>query len=132
MTRTPVVQGMFYESDPMKLTDQIKSCFTHKLGPGILPDKEKSKNNTIRGAIIPHAGFFYSGPCAAHTYKAIAEAKKPKTVILLAPNHTGMGRTSLIMEDYQTPLGNVEVDRELAKIMLKKFKKSSRRYVCTH
>lgn len=106
--RKPVVAGQFYESDFNALDEQIKECFRHQKGPGDLPAKRRDK--IIRGAIVPHAGYVFSGPCAAWVYKEIAESRPVDLFILLGPNHTGMGGTSTWLEDWQTPFGVVRVD----------------------
>ncbi|MBD3204094.1 AmmeMemoRadiSam system protein B, partial [Candidatus Woesearchaeota archaeon] len=82
MVRNPVVDGQFYESDFSKLNFQIEESFKSKKGPGSLPVSRDEKKK-IRGVIVPHAGYYFSGPCAAWAYKEIAETHFPKTYILL-------------------------------------------------
>ncbi len=119
--RKPIVTGQFYSADKTELDEEIKKSFKHYLGPGMprIPLKEKK----IYGLIVPHAGYIYSGQCAAWAYKELAELNKksfPDTFILLGPNHTGQGKAnfSLTFEDFSSPLGIVKNDTELgAKIM---------------
>jgi AmmeMemoRadiSam system protein B len=110
--RQPIVDGQFYESDPKQLTKQIESCFKSKFGPGSLPSKERKK--TIVGAICPHAGYAYSGPCQAFSYKEIAESKIPDLYILFGLSHDGF-ESCISIEDWQTPLGLVKTDKEFGK-----------------
>jgi len=117
MVREPIVSGIFYDGTKEGLKKQIESMFVHDLGPGKLHSKKSGKK--ILAAVSPHAGYTYSGMCAAHTYKAIAEAEDIDTFIIISPNHTGVGRTSLITQNYLTPFGEVETDKEIAE-MLKK------------
>ena len=72
------------------------------------------------GLISPHAGYFYSGPVAASAYFELAQDGKPDTVVLLGPNHTGYGSALSIMTEgtWQTPLGNVEIDSNIAKAIM--------------
>lgn len=121
MDRKPIASGIFYESTFDKLEKQIKSCFNHKLGPGDLPTKRKHKE--ILGVIAPHAGYSFSGPCAAWAYKEIAESKFPKTYVILGPNHTGSGAefSTYLFSDWQTPLGIIKVDKDLGNKLIKKF-----------
>ncbi|MCW4050598.1 MAG: AmmeMemoRadiSam system protein B [Candidatus Bathyarchaeota archaeon] len=114
--RRPAVAGTFYPAQPERLKAMIVTCFQHKLGPGRLP-AEPSDERNILAAICPHAGYVYSGAGAAHCYLALAEQKKPDTVIILGPNHTGWGtRISMMGEGaWETPLGSVELDSDLAK-----------------
>ncbi len=63
---------------------------------------------------MPHAGFMFSGPVAAHVYAEMARDGLPETVVIIGPNHTGYGRAvSASSEDFETPLGVVKVDREV-------------------
>ena len=70
--RSCVVCGSFYESNKDNLISQIKNCFSNNLGPG-LPTENNKKD--IVGIIVPHAGYFFSGACAAHAYKEIYNSK---------------------------------------------------------
>ncbi len=62
----------------------------------------------------------YSGPVAASAFYELAIDGKPDTVILLGPNHTGYGSALSLMREgaWQTPLGNVEIDSEMADAIL--------------
>jgi MEMO1 family protein len=107
--RQPNFAGTFYEENKEKLLKQIETTFTSKHGPGKIIE---NKGNTIIGVVAPHAGYFYSGQCAAHAYKAIAESKKPEIIIILGTNHAGTEENLIQIEDYQTPLGITKVDTE--------------------
>lgn len=108
--RKPVVSGQFYPGKKEELKDLIASFI----------DKTAQKKDVL-GAILPHAGYVYSGRVAAETVSGI---NIKNTVVLLGPNHTGLGSTFSIMPQgtWQTPLGNVEVDARLAKLFLEKTK----------
>lgn len=108
--RRPVVAGQFYPSSGVSLKKEIE----------ILIDK-KAKKKDIIACMLPHAGYMYSGRVAAETVSQIDIKDK---VILLGPNHTGNGSDFSIMTEglWQTPLGENEIDSELAKEMLKKSK----------
>jgi hypothetical protein len=66
--------------------------------------------------VCPHAGYVYSGPSAAHSYLVLAEQRKPDTVIVIGPNHTGWGTPVSMMSEgsWETPLGRVALDTEVA------------------
>lgn len=121
MNRKPVAAGLFYNSSFGRLDKEIKESFTHKLGPGDFPTKRKDK--TTYGIIAPHAGYKFSGPCAAWAYKELAESKFPKTYIILGPNHTGLGSdfSTYFFADWETPFGTVKVDKQLGKKLTKEF-----------
>jgi AmmeMemoRadiSam system protein B len=112
MTRSPYVAGQFYEADPERLRQQIRGSFLHPLGPGELPLSGEKSERDIVACVTPHAGFMYSGACAAHVYGALSMQVKPKTIIILGTNHTGIGGVTTSFEDWATPLGIVMVDRE--------------------
>jgi hypothetical protein len=111
--RTPAVAGMFYPKEREELKSTIRDCFLHNFGPGKSPPAEN--NEEILGVICPHAGYMYSGPVATNSFYQIS-SKKPELVIILGPNHWGIGCNVAAMKDgqWQTPLGNVEVDTESA------------------
>ncbi|MDD5086365.1 MAG: AmmeMemoRadiSam system protein B [Candidatus Nanoarchaeia archaeon] len=111
--RKPIVAGQFYEKDFQKLNKQIEECFEGKNGPGALPLKKRQGD--VLGAIVPHAGYVFSGPCAAWCYKEIAESKFSDLFLILGPNHSGFGSTSTILDDWETPFGVVKVDKSFAK-----------------
>jgi AmmeMemoRadiSam system protein B len=112
--REPVVAGSFYEIDKEKLKKQINFCFNHKLGP-----KEISKKE-FKVAIVPHAGYEYSGPVAAWVYAKIKESN----YLIIGPNHTGYGATFSIMKSgmWKTPLGEVVIDENFANKLIENCK----------
>ena len=113
MIREPVVSGQFYPGGEVDLRNMIKKCMDHKYGPGSNPAISDEK---IFGIICPHAGYVYSGPTACHSYKSIS-SQNPELVIIIGPNHFGIGQDAATMIDaqWQTPLGMVQVDSESAK-----------------
>lgn len=113
MIRKPIATDLFYEGSKEGLKEQIEGCFRE--GPGI-PKEEKE--GRIRGAIVPHAGYSSSGKCAAHAYKEIFEHEKPDTFIILGTNHSGP-ETVTMYENWETPLGKVEVDLPLARAIIR-------------
>jgi AmmeMemoRadiSam system protein B len=58
----------------------------------------------------------YSGAVAANAYFELALDGKPDTVVVLGPNHTGYGSALALVDEgvWRTPLGDVEVDGEVA------------------
>lgn len=111
--RTPAVAGMFYPKTQQELKSTIRDCFLHNYGPGRLPPS--TLDEKIIGLICPHAGYMYSGPVAANSYYAISSLK-PDLVIILGPNHWGVGCDVAAMKEgvWRTPLGDVEVDNNAA------------------
>jgi len=103
MIRQPAVAGQFYPGTAEELRAAIDG----------LVDKEVVKEEVI-GLVSPHAGYIYSGPVAGAT---ISRIKFRDTFIVIGPNHTGMGKPFSIMTEgaWQTPLGEVAIDSELAR-----------------
>ncbi len=101
--RRAVVAGQFYRGDQEGLRSQLRGFFDVPV--------PKDKSESVRGGVVPHAGYVYSGQVAAHVYAAIASAE---TYVLIGPNHHAIGPTiALSKETWSTPLGNVEVDEEI-------------------
>lgn len=112
-TRPPSVAGAhsFYPSNPSQLRDQIN----HYLEQADLLEEEPPL-----GLIVPHAGYIYSGPVAGWAYKQIV-GHRYDTVIVIAPSHFEPFSYAAVMPAgaYQTPLGEVPVDDELVKELVK-------------
>ena len=66
--------------------------------------------------VAPHAGYYYSGPIAAHAYKELADDGIFDTAVILGPNHTGYGYPVSLWSavSWNTPLGEVEINKEFA------------------
>ncbi|MEW5761304.1 MAG: MEMO1 family protein [Candidatus Thermoplasmatota archaeon] len=119
MSREPAVAGQFYAGSKEALDREIRNCFISKLGFGKIPVLSEGKRK-IKGAVVPHAGYMYSGPVATHTYGALAEDGFPEVFIIFGPNHTGYGSgVAITTETFSTPFGDVEVDKEIAKNITK-------------
>ena len=113
--RRPCQAGGFYAGTAESLKTQIENCFLHEFGPGKIPEIVEGRRQTI-GFVCPHAGYMYSGAVAAHAYYKLALDSKPDVVFLFGPNHGGYGSGLAVMNDgfWRTPLGDVEIDSELA------------------
>ena len=88
----------------------------HPVGPGRLPPAEYESRGVV-ACVSPHAGYVYSGPVAAHTYLHVSSLREPKLVVIVAPNHYGLGSgISTFREgEWVTPLGRVPVDEKAAR-----------------
>jgi len=114
--REPAVAGTFYRRGRDLLGEQVRDCFTRKLGPGGVPRLASPGPRKILGAIFPHAGYDYSGAIAAHSAAALAQDGFPDTFIIIGPNHRGRGSAVAVgTEPFSTPLGKVDIDLELAR-----------------
>ncbi len=110
--RHPVVAGQFYPADRAGCVRMIEECLPDAL-PADLPER-------IRGGVVPHAGWVYSGPTAARVFAAVHARSTPQTFVLLSAMHRwGASRPAVYAEGaWDTPLGEVEVDADLARKVL--------------
>jgi len=118
--RKPAVSGMFYAGTAKELAEQIEWCCRHELGPGSTPAVNSRGLREIVAIVVPHAGYYYSGPIAAHAYKELAHDGIFDTAVILGPNHTGYGYPVSLWAgvSWSTPFGEVEISKELAQKLL--------------
>lgn len=111
LVRKPAVAGSFYPDNPDELRKMIHDSYIHPLGPGVLPPAAGDRKG-VSACVCPHAGYEYSGPIAAHSYLWLSELRKPELVVVVAPNHYGVGSgVSTFREGaWETPFGVVPVD----------------------
>ena len=114
--RKPAVAGQFYPSDPAELSKLIDDCYLHPIGPGKEPPAPATKSG-LAAVVCPHAGYVYSGPVAAHSYLHLSSLRKPELIVIVAPNHYGIGSgVSTFKEgEWETPLGRMRVDPDAAR-----------------
>jgi MEMO1 family protein len=100
--RKPAVAGKFYPGNAAELRRDVESYLS-------------TGGEKVRaiGAVIPHAGYMYSGHVAGAVF---ARLQLPRRFVILCPNHTGFGEPLAIMSrgTWATPLGEAAIDEELA------------------
>ncbi|MCK4909948.1 MAG: AmmeMemoRadiSam system protein B [Planctomycetes bacterium] len=101
MNRDAVVAGSFYPGRQSALEKDLKKM-----------TKPVENKSDALGVVSPHAGYMYSGWVAGEVFSSI---NIPDRVVILAPNHTGQGKTFALWPGGQwtTPLGAVEIDPDL-------------------
>lgn len=106
MIRHPAVAGVFYEGRAEALEKDVRARIPSSAAPG-----------PAFGAIVPHAGYVYSGGVAGQVFARLAI---PPAVVILCPNHTGRGKPAALdpSQAWRTPLGDVPVDERLSRRML--------------
>ncbi|MGO9086316.1 MAG: AmmeMemoRadiSam system protein B [Candidatus Sulfotelmatobacter sp.] len=111
--RHPAVAGRFYPRNPDDLRAEARGYLSQ-----IKPEQEAPVRAI--GCIAPHAGYIYSGHVAGAVF---ARIEIPERCIVMCPNHTGMGRPLAIMSEgaWETPLGDVPVDTQLAAALRQRF-----------
>ncbi len=103
--------GTFYPADAQTLNQNLEKY---------LNEAEKvALTNPLRILVAPHAGIIYSGRTAAAAYKLLMESKIEK-IILVGPSHYFQFAQAAMIAggSWETPLGNLEIDGELAKKIL--------------
>jgi MEMO1 family protein len=102
MLRSPYVAGQFYPRDAQQLSNVLQN---------LIPEPVSVVD--AKAVMVPHAGYEYSGRVAGETYAAV---RLPRKFVILCPNHTGQGADLAIWPRgaWETPLGQVQVDSDLA------------------
>lgn len=96
--RKAAFAGYFYPSSASKIKKIFSEWFC------------KEEKNAL-AIIAPHAGYEYSGKVAARAYSSLANAE---TFVIIGVNHSNIGN-AISTEDFETPLGIVKNNKELAK-----------------
>ncbi|MFW6147176.1 MAG: AmmeMemoRadiSam system protein B [Thermodesulfobacteriota bacterium] len=105
--RTPAAAGSFYPRDSESLKQTVDSYLAK------VPLTQV--NGRIVGIMSPHAGYIFSGQVAAYAYREIM-GKQYDTVIILGPSHRTylQGASVGAWDAYETPLGRVPVNKDIA------------------
>jgi MEMO1 family protein len=113
--RMPAVAGQFYPADSNELKSMLKELFQ-----AAKPNQSKD----VVAIIAPHAGYVYSGEVAASSFNQIDKNKQYKNVFVIATSHRMElnGASIYTKGNYVTPLGIIEVNKELGKELKKNNK----------
>src|SRR5579859_6363682 len=108
--RQPAVAGKFYPADP----DELTALVDRLLDTVPVPEDDGGS----RAYVVPHAGYRFSGPTAAHVYARL-RGTGPGTVVMVGPTHYVPVRGAAVpaAESWATPLGEVPVDTELVQVL---------------
>lgn len=101
--RPAVFAGRFYPSDPLDCA-------------AFLDQNRRTAEHAGIAALIPHAGWIYSGPTAALSIASIA-SYRPATVVIFGAVHVLNPNDATIYAEgaWSTPLGDLRVDEELGR-----------------
>lgn len=113
--------GKFYPENAKDLKEILKGYFA-----GCKPENSgnanfDSGNRQLRALISPHAGYVFSGQVAACSFAQIPDNKTYKHVFVLASSHSYSFKGAAVYAsgNYKTPLGEIIVDTNLAKQLVK-------------
>jgi AmmeMemoRadiSam system protein B len=110
--RDALFAGKSYEEDPEKLRAQLEGYFTGSDGPGAPGEKEGIKR--LKGMVVPHIDFQRGGYCYAFAHREMWEKNSSHCFIIFGTAHTPMENPfCLTRKDFVTPLGTLNVDKEL-------------------
>ena len=106
--------GQFYPSDPQELKSLLKKCFSKVSFTPI--------DGELMAIISPHAGYVFSGEVAAAAFKQIDPNKTYLTIFVIGLSHRNSfaGASIYTIGNYETPLGEVVVDLQLAEKLASK------------
>lgn len=118
--RNMSVSGSFYPAD----ADEIKKMIEHfntilASHPNTIERFAALHTNAI---IVPHAGWIYSGFTANIAFRILSNSK-PHTIVVIGPSHrVGFEGVSIANTMfYQTPLGDIEINRSLSEDLINTF-----------
>ena len=108
LNREPAVAGRFFPGNSEELEQTVAGYLISETEP-----------QSAIGAVMPHAGYIYSGPIAGQTAASLII---PRTVIILGPNHTGMGPAVSVFPggSWRMPFGDVAVNSALVEQILQR------------
>ena len=110
--RKPVVAGRFYPADQAACVKAIEECLPSQPAEGV-PEH-------IVAGLVPHAGWVFSGPTAAKVFSALKAQLSPQTIVLISATHGWGGAQPAVYGSgaWASPLGQLDVDEELAEAVL--------------
>jgi AmmeMemoRadiSam system protein B len=127
ITRKAQVAGKFYPSEKREIED-LMDLILEKEKPEIDYSLSKKK---ILGAVLPHAGHFYSGYQTIHFFEILKRSGQvfDRWVIIHPLHHGGDIAYAAEGSDFwSTPLGNVRVDKGFIEAMGIPVSKEIHRY----
>jgi len=111
--RKPYAAGRFYTDNPDQLKTQLQQFFSQAI-------RQRSGNSPL-AIVVPHAGYVFSGGVAASAYNQIDPNRKFDRIFIIGSSHTSSfpGASVYSTGHFETPLGIVKVDLDLAKKLIK-------------
>lgn len=107
--RKPAVSGQFYGGTQAECLAEIQECLP-------VYNLKMELPNPIAAAIVPHAGWVFSGELAAKAFKAIQQVNgNVDTFVIFGAAHRYLSGGAVVddSDSWQTPLGHIEIDADL-------------------
>ncbi len=117
--RHAAVAGQFYPATAEKIEAMI-AHFNRLLDENVKdPSILQTKTQAV---IVPHAGYVYSGFTANVAHRLLGNSK-PERVVVIGPSHRVylQGTSVSEQERFETPLGELPIDRTLAAEIIRRF-----------
>ena len=117
-TKEADLAGSWYPNSKSELSEMLKG-YLREVKPSTIDGK-------IIGFICPHAGYSYSGPIAAYSYKLMEQMNSQiKTAIIIGFNHRFYhdGIAVCDYDYYKTPVGETEIDKTLTNQLIRQNEK---------
>ena len=108
--RKPAVAGQFYGGTPDQCLAEIDACLPPR-------DLQMELPNPIAAAIVPHAGWVFSGELAATAFKAIQQVNGDvDSFVIFGAAHRYFDGGAAVYDtgSWETPMGEVAIDEDLA------------------
>ncbi|MBM4044957.1 MAG: AmmeMemoRadiSam system protein B [Planctomycetes bacterium] len=104
--------GRWFAGDSRSLAAQVDGYLTKV--------KLERPAGKLLALVSPHAGYDYSGLCAAYGYSLLKEGEFSTVVLLGFSHYVGFRGASIAdVKFYSTPLGRIPVDRDVCDKLLK-------------
>ena len=116
--RTPALAGPSYPADPMEL-ERVLDGYMEEVGattsPSLPTEKGDGGNGSVVGVLSPHIDYQRGHKSYAKTWRCVAEAAREcELAIILGTDHAGSDcKVTLTLQNYATPWGSLETDKEL-------------------
>ena len=110
--------GSWYSSNGRQLATQLDQWLAAVPEKDVLPGVDSLPLPGARVVISPHAGYAYSGACAAWAYKCLDLSKAKRIFILHPSHHHHLSTAALpVVDAYETPLSDtaLPLDHETIK-----------------
>lgn len=108
--RKAAIAGLFYPSEREALERKVSDTLGRTAPKGIA--------EPVKAILAPHAGYIYCGESMGAVYKHIeGDSFRYDTVVMIGPSHHVPTKAAAVSsaEFWETPLGRIPVDTELAR-----------------
>lgn len=113
--RRPDFAGSWYPGNESDCKREIEAFVKHHIP---CPNAEKGGI----GGIVPHAGWYFSGKIACNVIQCLKNDSTPDTIVIFGRHLHPSGKNYIMSEgSWATPLGDLEIDHELADNLISEF-----------